>query len=630
MIEAYFHRHSQLYLALLTLLIFVLVRLAPVAYVSGDSEHVLLTAQAIAQHGTIRLDAYVPKADGAKVLDVNGHRYSYQPLGTSFFAVPFVWMANLRGEDMADPASNADLQKALAAITVAAAFVLIYLISRCFCGDAASLLLAIVFVLGSSIASSMGTALWSHNLAVVFALLALLLLVLDAKGRSKGGMAYFLGIFLFAAYFVRPTMLVFVVVTFAYLLIWRRSLFLKTVLSFTLPLSLLLIFFWSEYRQLLPYYYQPQRLHYGLALDGLYGILLSPGRGLLIYSPFLILVLVGVAANLRRLVRQPLFWLASLWLALFLVAVSRWGSWWGGWGFGSRLLTDVLPALLLLTLLTWTEMKDAISSPARHLVIGTFVALAAIAVFFNTAQGLYNDYTYAWNGWYRDGPTELRDVAYMLDWRYPQFLASPQLVKERNIEYLLNDEEPLRVDRAVGPYAENVKIEGWYALNPSGRDSCRWSAGTNARLFFRVEPPVVGDGQSLALEITAGTHHTQTVQIQLNGMPLGTIDSKIHWDPSTYTFPVDPVLLRTTDEGRRVNELLLTIPDAASPASLDPTNRDRRILGLCLWQFRFRLVPTSQATGKSTVISRVYSTDDIFHPKGIFELATGIRARSSI
>ncbi len=68
---------------------FLLTHLASVDAALSDPWGTLLTAQAILEHGTIRLDAYA--TDVRWVYEPlasadNGHVYNYFPLGTSLFA----------------------------------------------------------------------------------------------------------------------------------------------------------------------------------------------------------------------------------------------------------------------------------------------------------------------------------------------------------------------------------------------------------------------------------------------------------------------------------------------------------------------------------------------------------------
>lgn len=72
------------------------------------------------------------------------------------------------------------------------------------------------------------------------------------------------------------------------------------------------------------------------------GLLVSPSRGLLIYSPIVLIALVGIALSLRREARAPdLGWLGLAALLQF-VLYATYAVWWGGHTFGPRYLLDVL------------------------------------------------------------------------------------------------------------------------------------------------------------------------------------------------------------------------------------------------------------------------------------------------
>jgi len=80
-------------------------------------------------------------------------------------------------------------------------------------------------------------------------------------------------------------------------------------------------------------------------LVGLYGLLFSPGRGLFVYSPILILSIPGFFYFFKSNKEE-----AILFLLAFLVILSFYSTytWWhGGLSFGPRFLTDVLPSFVL-------------------------------------------------------------------------------------------------------------------------------------------------------------------------------------------------------------------------------------------------------------------------------------------
>jgi len=88
--------------------------------------------------------------------------------------------------------------------------------------------------------------------------------------------------------------------------------------------------------------------HYGYFVDplpGLVGQLVGPGRSILLYSPALLVALLGWRRALDR--RRAA---ALMVLAVFVVRwvfVSTRSDWWGGWGIGPRYLLPLVPLLLL-------------------------------------------------------------------------------------------------------------------------------------------------------------------------------------------------------------------------------------------------------------------------------------------
>jgi hypothetical protein len=254
-----------------TLLVFGLAFFSPVSYAGSDSFFNLVVSQALLEQGTIRLDAYVekviPQMERAayEITEHAGHSYSIYPLGTPLFSLPFVWIFNLFGRDMSIIDHNYRLQNDLSALLCALIFLILYRIGRYYVSPPASLLIALISVLGSALISTVGTALWSTDWAVFFLALSLLVLVRYQVGLAGKYDPYLLGSALFAAFFCRPTTVTFIVVALAYLLITRRKEGVKAALVAFAFLLLFVVFNWFEFGQLLPEYY------YGTPLSWLTG-----------------------------------------------------------------------------------------------------------------------------------------------------------------------------------------------------------------------------------------------------------------------------------------------------------------------------------------------------------------------
>jgi hypothetical protein len=110
------------------------------------------------------------------------------------------------------------------------------------------------------------------------------------------------------------------------------------------------------------------------------GVLISPGRGLLVYQPWVVLVLLFFVPAIRRAAARlgcgegPAGW-PGLCIAVILLQISvvaAWSNWWGGWCWGSRLATEVLPLCALLAL--WPVAALGRSASGRRLVLALAIA----------------------------------------------------------------------------------------------------------------------------------------------------------------------------------------------------------------------------------------------------------------
>ncbi len=85
----------------------------------------------------------------------------------------------------------------------------------------------------------------------------------------------------------------------------------------------------------------------GPLLAGLYGLLLSPYRGIIYHQPLTLLALIGFVPFWRRH-----RWMAGLTVAVAVILVlvfSKWWIWWGGFAWGPRFLVPLAPYLVLWT-----------------------------------------------------------------------------------------------------------------------------------------------------------------------------------------------------------------------------------------------------------------------------------------
>ena len=389
------------------------------AYIGSDPLGTLIVTDQILENGTIKLDAYGPSLSiyGARIHQKNGHSYNYFPLGTALACLPVVAVLKAAGMDI----QNLEplIQIGITALTSILTFGLLVRLALLFRPAGQALLISCIFWFGTSLASTAGTALWSHNFAVVFALTALIYMMQLALER-KPRVWIIVALCLFASYLCRPTMSLFVLIAIGFIASYDRVQSFKVILLDALLFLIFVLFSQKEFGQLLPDYYVPNRLGEGASLDAWAGNFFSPARGLLVFSPFLLVVWLKKGFKNRGWRLKPSWLLIGvLWPALHLWAISKFSPWWGGHAFGSRLTTDILPGLFLLTLYAWPRDRLHDWKEPRRWMLG----IACIfSIYVHTVQGLMNEYTSAWNR----QPDIDQHSEYLFDWSYPQFLANEE------------------------------------------------------------------------------------------------------------------------------------------------------------------------------------------------------------
>ena len=426
----------RLWLIAGSLAVFLLSYLSINTDVGSDPKLTLLVSQALVDHQTVYLDAYVDEtlidapfanyvAEGV-ILPTGEHYSHYFPVGPSLVALPFVALARLGGWDMRTT-DNYRLQELLSALTVALAFLLSYALARCYVSGSPALVIAFVSVMGSSLISTMGTAFWSLNPAVLFIGGALLLLARSDGDKARPLPPLALGGLLFLAFLCRATAAAFILPVFGYLALRQRRSLLPVA---AVALALLLVYVLWTYRltgSATTAYYSPARLGVERAplWVGVAGNLVSPGRGIFVFSPFLLALLAGCVAYWRSLWRRPMVWLCLVWFGLHVLLVARAASWWGGWSFGPRLLTDLWPGLVVLTALWWAAVAGDDRDRHRRLWGMAYLGLAVPAILTNALVGLYSQPASRWNGLIDPvAPPGDPSGSDLFDWRHPQILAT--------------------------------------------------------------------------------------------------------------------------------------------------------------------------------------------------------------
>lgn len=442
---------------------------------TNDSRWTLHVAYSLVTEGNRDLaewrDLIAP--DDYRIAWQDGRPYTFFPYGTDLWATPIValldaamraTMGRRYGSELAQWRIG-DVQEFWASVTVAlAALVLLGIGRRLGLTWRRAAALALLFAFGTSAWSTASRALWSHTPALLCNAAALALVLRAGEvgrgpalgGRARAASLLAAGLVLGFGFVVRPTGAVpaAVLAVLAWAYAGRRALWLLA--GGAVAAALFGAHNLAVYGRVLPPYYLPGRLA-GASTFGpaLLGNLVSPARGLFVFTPVLLFALPGAWALLRarpaaagEAARPPADGAPSslppgggpvaggralgaalvVAVALHWVVISSYPHWWGGHCYGPRLFTDALPFLCVLlvpVLARWPGGRGAGASREggrggrRWSAAGLVFTAAALLGLGAHAVGANVTASGRWNGVPADVDARPQRL---WDWRDPQFL----------------------------------------------------------------------------------------------------------------------------------------------------------------------------------------------------------------
>jgi hypothetical protein len=117
------------------------------------------------------------------------------------------------------------------------------------------------------------------------------------------------------------------------------------------------------------------------SISGPAGLLISPNRGLLVFSPIVLIALAGLPLTLKRGARSPALWCALAALCQFVVYGS-YSVWWAGHTYGPRYMLDVLPLLVPTTAILLARSRlSRLTKAATGVALVWSIGVAGLGAF---------------------------------------------------------------------------------------------------------------------------------------------------------------------------------------------------------------------------------------------------------
>jgi hypothetical protein len=333
------------------------------------------------------------------------HVCSIFPPGVAILALPVLVPAVLLGVPPSDATALLLLGHLVASLAEAIAALLLWSVFGRFVSARWSVGLVLLYVLATSVRTVGSQALWQHP-GVHVAIAAALWLVLEERPLTRTR-AFLAGLAIGFGSVARQTTALALAGTVS------RGTVVQAVAGFGIGIIPLLAYNAVAFGDPFEQGYGSKPFDTPI-LTGLYGLLLSPSRGLLVYAPYLAFAIVALALAWRRrgwvATRLRAFGLTAL---VTLVLYATYTEWWGGRVFGARFLDDLAP--VLFAALAWGIGQGLLARPLPRLAF--WIAAAWSLLLFNAAALVYDQ---RWD-------TEPVNVNFapqrLLDWSDPQWLA---------------------------------------------------------------------------------------------------------------------------------------------------------------------------------------------------------------
>jgi hypothetical protein len=361
---------------------------------TGDSIPARLVPFAILNHGTVYLDAYGPRPHDAYwfVSSLDGHLASFYPVVLPILVTPIFVPAAIYVENAPQPAWRFRVigemtEKFAASVVASLSVVLVWLLLRRMASLPVALVLTAAYAFGTQTWSTSSQALWQHGLGELLLAAALLLLVRESRTRAQSAL---LGGVTALLLFNRPPDGLFSAAVGGYVLLRSRREILPVVLGAAGAAIPFLAYNWTVFGRPFGGYQSlvgSEVFGYDVS-DGIAALLVSPGKGLLVFSPFLLFLLARSPLDVFGRDRRVL---TALLGSAFLAQLVLYGTmdWTAGACYGPRFMTDALPFLIVCLIPALERMRRTAVRVAFAAALIFAIWVQAVGAFCFPAGGSY-------------------------------------------------------------------------------------------------------------------------------------------------------------------------------------------------------------------------------------------------
>jgi len=330
--------------------------------------------------------------------NVNGHLMSIFPIVTPILITPFVFLCSFGMSPDQVSLFVAQIARTTSAGIAALAVCIFYLVVIRLVPEKIAILSSLIFAFATSTWSTSSQALWQHGMIELLLLLMIYIIVKNEDAFSRRSFIY-LGLLSGVFVFCRPPDAILLIPILGYVFFrnFKYSIYyIAPAILSGLPFLAYNLYFFGN---ILGGYVQNFQ-KFDLSLDVLFnylGLFISPNKGILIFSPILILAIFGyfsLKSINNKNVSLLLHWFGPI-LILDTLVYSFFGDWGGGYSYGPRYLTALVPVLSIYVALSLSDFWAHFHVSAyNYLKTGVIASLLIFSVAIQFIGVFYFPYLY--------------------------------------------------------------------------------------------------------------------------------------------------------------------------------------------------------------------------------------------
>jgi hypothetical protein len=387
-----------------------------------DSQPTKYAARELLVRGTLGLNHVVGRSpdlvnrSGFVLARDSRYRSAYSPV-PAVAAAAIAWpLWKIGAVDIRAPLAPSLIAALAASLVTAAAAALVFLMARRRLALPGAAILAIGFGLGTGLWPTVSQTLWQHETAILGLTMAMFAFTRD-EIRLREAVLIGAGLALAGSSRMQLAPSILIVIAGVGVRAGRGTFALAATITGTAAVGMMFLnlrWFGSvlgaaPMLEALHATVHHEAYSFAFNAEGLAGLLVSPNRGLLVFSPVVLIAAAGAPA-LRGRWTNPLRWCAMAAAAQYLFYGS-YSVWWGGHTYGPRYMLDVLPLLAPLGVEGLAHLRAPLGR-----------GLAAAALTWSIVVSATGAFSYPHERWNLNPVNVDRFHERLWDWSDPQIV----------------------------------------------------------------------------------------------------------------------------------------------------------------------------------------------------------------